>query len=286
MLVEICRRLSEFAPLSDYRYVGLGGLEFVDFDLMHRALDIADMVSIERDTASIARYEFNIPFKTVKILGGTASEQLALLDWSPLSIVWLDYECQLNRAVLDEDIALLCAGLQPGSALFVTLNAMPTRAMAGRRDQLVSSVGENRVPPGVMDEILAVWGLAGVQYRILSDAIVEGLRNRPMPARWKQVLNIHYADDARMQTIGGMVYTAAMQRTVEQCRFSELDFVREGAESFALRVPMLTHRERLYLESQLPLKSGETLSLPGLSDDDKEAFLAVYRYQRAVGAIV
>jgi hypothetical protein len=100
------------------------------------------------------------------------------------------------------------------------------------------------------------------------------------------VLNVHYADDARMQTVGGIVYTTAMQRALEQCRFRELDFVREGSEAVVVRVPMLTSRERLHLESQLPLKSGDSLDLPGLSDDDKAAFLAIYRYQRAIGVNV
>jgi hypothetical protein len=147
-------------------------------------------------------------------------------------------------------------------------------------------VGEDRIPSGVTDETLAVWGLADVQRRILSDAIVDGLRNRPISAQWRQVLNVHYADDARMQTVGGIVYTTAMQRALEQCRFRELDFVREGSEAVVVRVPMLTSRERLHLESQLPLKSGDSLDLPGLSDDDKAAFLAIYRYQRAIGVNV
>ncbi|MEV4134421.1 O-methyltransferase [Dactylosporangium sp. NPDC049742] len=280
MIVDVCRRLSVFAPLPEYQYVGFGGLEFIDFDLMHRALGITNMTSLEKDFRAIERYEFNAPFKTVKVLAGSSSEQLIYVDWAPLSIVWLDYVCELERSVLETDIALLCARLQPGSALFVTLNAHPEAVEAKRKEKLAKNVGEDRIPSGVTGENLAIWGLADVQRTILTDAIEEGLRNRPVPAKWHQVLNIRYADGGKMQTLGGVVVGPGMQKSVEQCGFGELDFVRTGKDALVIRVPMLTQRERLHLERQVPLESGASLDLPGLSQEDKDAFLAVYRYER------
>jgi hypothetical protein len=279
MIVETCRRLAAFAPLSEYQYVGFGGLEFIDFDLMHRALGLSEMFSIESNTYELARYRFNSPFKAVKILPGRASDQLGVIDWGRLSIVWLDYEQQLDEEVI-RDVELLCGRLQPGSALFVTVNATPPTRIEGRRSELVQMIGEARIPSNVTDESLAKWGLADAQHRVLTDLITAYLRDRPVRAEWMQVLAIRYADDARMQTVGGIVAAPAIRQVLETCRFKDLDFVRLADEApLAVRVPMLTAKERRALEEQLPIGDAKQLDVPGLSESDKSAYLQIYRYR-------
>ncbi|MEV6501515.1 O-methyltransferase [Streptomyces prunicolor] len=281
MIVDVCRRLNVMARLEEYQYVGFGALEFVDFHLVHRALNISDMISIEADETSIDRYLFNRPFKTVQIVPGRSSVVLPELSWDRLSIVWLDYTQRLNDEVIN-DVSLLCGKLQPGSALFVTLNARPESQIDQRRQALAGFVGEERIPANVSDESLAVWGLAETQHTILTDVIIKGLRDRQISAEWRQVVNINYADGAKMQTFGGIVVGPGSSVGFESCRFNELDFVRfSGEEPYLVRVPMLTPKERRALEEQLPLASGDELKVPWLPDRDAQDFLRLYRYMRA-----
>lgn len=277
MIVDLCRRLSEFGPLWSYQYVGFGGLEFPDFDLVHRELRINEMLSIEGDARKFERCQFNAPFKTIKVLSGSASEKLTEIDWTPLSIVWLDYEKKLNEEIIS-DVSLVCRSLQPGSVIFITINAVCEIEIAGRRDRFADRVGDTRIPIWVTDESLAVWGLAKAQHEILSNILTRTLRDRVIQADWIQLININYADGAKMQTLGGVVSAAGTQRAFQNCRFEELEFVRfSGNDPLLLRVPTLTTKERRTIEEKLPAGS-DTVEFSWLSDADKRDYLQVYRY--------
>src|SRR5438128_3522584 len=88
LVFDACRRLSGIAPLRTYAYVGFGGLEFADFVLARTHLGIEDMTSIEKNATSIRRYEFNVPFAKIRVLGGRARDRLTEIDFSGLVIVW------------------------------------------------------------------------------------------------------------------------------------------------------------------------------------------------------
>src|SRR5215831_9133797 len=86
IFVDLLRRLTPIGKPEDYQYVGFGALEFIDFDLVHRVVGVNDMVSIEADSNSIARYEWNRPFNSITLMPGRASTVLPTIDWRRLSI--------------------------------------------------------------------------------------------------------------------------------------------------------------------------------------------------------
>ena len=47
LFLEMFRRLDDRLDITQYRYVGLGGLWFADFSLFHRRLGLTDLTSIE-----------------------------------------------------------------------------------------------------------------------------------------------------------------------------------------------------------------------------------------------
>src|SRR3954447_22525223 len=67
MLADTFRRLTTFGSLSSYRYVGFGSTYFSDFIAFHRALNITNMISVEKDEENAERFDFNVPFKCVKM---------------------------------------------------------------------------------------------------------------------------------------------------------------------------------------------------------------------------
>jgi hypothetical protein len=279
MLIDACRRLTAIAPLAEYRYVGFGGLEFLDFDLFHRAMGIASMVSIEKEIEAVDRYKFNRPFATIELRFGPASDELPQLDWSGRNIVWLDYEQQLDTEVL-ADTEYLSGVLTPGSVLMVTLNAKPGDDR-GRLDRLIANVGEDRVPIGLADHTLGAWNLAAVQRLILVDAISGVVRNRASQTWFRQLFNFRYQDGMPMQTIGGIFGTPQLDDAIERCRFDDLEFVRRGDEPLTIRVPVLTAKELHHLNRQLPLKTGADLHAAGLKDAEKQAYAILYRWYPA-----
>ena len=119
MLCDIFRKASHFHRLSDYTYVGFGGIEFSDFILFHRSLGIREMVSIERAHQTISRIEGNKPFNTIKIVGTSSSIALPKLSWEQPHILWLDNDDPLAPNML-LDVATVANHAASGSMLAVS----------------------------------------------------------------------------------------------------------------------------------------------------------------------
>jgi hypothetical protein len=276
MIVDACRRMGGPAPLRDYEYVGFGGFEFVDFDLVHRELGIRRMVSIEYDSSAADRYLFNRPFSEIDVRFDRASAVLPdLLDDVRPRIVWLDYESRLNHEVL-QDVATCLRRLRTGSALVVTVNAHPPTPRTERRMSLVEEVGEERIPPGIDDAALAKWGLANVQYRILTAEVPIWLGRRMETAEFLQLFHFRYQDGARMLAWGGVLVTAD---EAEQWRaaFAGLEQTRSTEEALAIEVPALTAKEAIHLNEQLPAQAAQ-LDAGGIPDADWRAYAQLYRW--------
>lgn len=276
MIVDACRRLRAISLLQNYEYVGFGGFEFVDFDLIRRSLGIDQMISYEKDSAQ-ERYSFNQPFGGVTIKFGPASSHLPFLDRATLRIVWLDYLQKLDAEVL-QDIETAAELLAPGSVLIVTVNAMPARPAERRREELAECVGEERIPVGVDDGSLAQWGLAQVQRRIARSAIDNALGRRGDASTFEQLFHFHYADGAQMLTYGGVVLIPAAQEAFAAAKFNELEQVSTDEVARRIVVPSLTAREAIHLNRQLPTDDPAALDAPGLTESEKGAYAELYRW--------
>lgn len=280
IFVEALRHLKSIAPLTDYQYVGFGALEFVDFDLVHRRLGIERMTSIEA-SKPLERYEYNRPFARIDVLEGRATTVLPGLDWRGLSIVWLDYTSALTREVI-KDVEGMARVLIPGSVLAVTVNSHPDGVISKRRETLEKLVGPENVPVGVTDSKLGDWGLADVQRDVLSDRIEQVMAHRSDAASWRQVLNIHYKDSAKMQLLAGIVGAPAVDRSINDCHFDEMPEFRDGPDALKVFVPLLTKREQAWFERRMPLAPGDPLpSRPGIKEADVASFISVYRWVAA-----
>jgi hypothetical protein len=278
MIIDACRRLGPFGAPADYQYIGFGALEFVDFHLMRRGVGVVKMTSIEHDFARKERYEFNRPYGEVEVLIGSAGSRLKDIDWTGLRIVWLDYESGLNEDVLG-DVAQISQRLQAGSVLIVSVNAEPARPMSKRRSTLAEEVGEWRLPQGTTDETLAKWGWADAQRQILADALVSEMSGRLDSARLHQLFDFRYADNARMQTYGGIILIPALERSLADCRFEDLEFISgEDDEPVKIEVPDLTAKERDHLDRQLPVRADASPALPGISDSEAKQYADYYRW--------
>ena len=283
MLVECFRRLSPFARVDTYRYVGFGSTYFSDFSLVHRALGVSDLVSIERETDKQERFELNRPYASIDLMFGDSTELLPELDWRARTIMWLDYDGMLNAGVLS-DVATFCRSCTAGSLLVVSVNANPGEGPDEKRlEALKERVGSEKVPHDLNPKRLAGWDLAHVGRRIIAAEIAKTLssRNGGLPPnaglRYKQLFNFNYRDSARMLTTGGLVYEVGQETIVSHCGFEQLDFVMDGDQAYEIVVPNLTFREMRHIDAQLPSSPGSIVDAP-VGEDDLAAYKAIYRY--------
>lgn len=276
-MVDMLDRLGPVAPPADYHYIGLGALEFIDFELVHRRLGITTMTSIEQDIQHLDRYKSNRPHNNITLLGGKAIDQLSNVRWSAFNAVWLDYECPLNMDEVLPSMRYLASKLTDGDFLAVTMNAEPG-PLKGRLDRFKKNVGDALVPANTDDDTLGGWGWAARQQQILFNVLRNELRMGGRNRSWNQVLNICYGDGARMQTVAGVIGTPALAQTLSGCRFGDLAFYRPDKEALVVQVPYLTPKESRALNEKLPRTSRRPLRLPGVDPDKVKAYVKLYRW--------
>ena len=289
MMCEVFGRLGQMVPLNRYRYVGMGGLGFHDHALFHQRLGIRDMISVEKNVVWKDRVRLNRPYKCIAMEWGLTSERLPSLSWRKPAIVWLDYDDPLDSSMLD-DIHLVTANAMSGSVVVVTVNAHPDQcdsvleAPGHRMKQLVSRVGEDRLPLGTRGRDLAQWGLAAVSRSIIVNEIMDALdqRNGPLTQEqrlaFSQFFHFRYADTSKMVTVGGLLATDCDRRRFEKVGVGELDFVRTGSEALELEIPKLTLREIRYLNQRLPTAPSALRHLKSIPAEHVERYSRLYRY--------
>jgi hypothetical protein len=284
MLNETFRALSNFGRVREYRYIGLGSNYFGDFILFHKSLGISNMISIEHDGPSRARFLFNRPFLCVNVKFGESGEILPQLLWNVRTILWLDYDGPLDKGML-ADVQFFCANAPSGSVLLVTVDGRADKQETPAEDRLhyLNERLGDKVPRGLSEKDLAGWGTAKVYRRIIHNEIQESLANRNGPMEsgskilYRQLFNFNYQDGARMLSVGGLVYDAGQSDIMEACGFSSLQFLREGEDACEIQVPNLTLREIRLIDSQLP-----NTNVPGIASwipkEDLEKYSLIYRY--------
>jgi hypothetical protein len=299
MLCEAFQRLSHFHRIETYRYIGFGSTFFSDFSLFHRVLGFTSMVSIEHNEDDQLRFEFNKPYKCIQLLFGSSHEKLPKLEWDKPTILWVDYDGNLNKDVLS-DIGVFCTKATHGSVIVITVNAhtisLPKdkeedfTVFEYRMSELIKQVGEKRIPQKTKNTDLIPTKQSTVLRNIINNEIQEliAARNGGLPENekleYEQLFNISYQDGAKMLTVGGILFKSTESEYFKRCEFEKLEFYRAGEEAFSIGIPNLTFREIRFLDKKLPQENGEedTLSLIELGDcipkEDIDNYKKIYRY--------
>lgn len=300
MVFTALQPLELIHPLQRYQYIGFGSLSFVDFELVHKYFGITNLVSIERDESSQARFEFNRPYKCVELRFGDSNDVLPTCDWSKSTIGWLDYDGQLSDEVLS-DVNTFFSNARSGSVFLITINAHPLSAdgITGsdlhekRMKDLLARVGQARVPAGVTGKDLSMKHLPTVYQTIVDNEIQDSLTNRNLALtpeeqfEYSQLFNFRYKDGAAMMTLGGILYNKKDRKLVVGMRLDRTPFARTASEPFHLTVPLLTEKESSYLNRMLPSKRSSTgvskadvkrAQKIGISTEDLADYNSIYRY--------
>jgi len=289
MLIDVFQILAANGfPIRDYAYTGMGSIYFFDFILFRKLLGIRRMLSVESDTRIRKRVKFNRPFADVEVAMKRIGDVIPTLDRDLKHILWLDYDCHLDRTAVT-DSADAAARLSPGSLLLVTVDIEPPvdRAGPAKWREFYEQEAGHFFGFGWGDAEFAQTALAGTNARILFNAIDSGVNPRPS-VRFMPLFNFAYADSHRMLTIGGMVTTGVDERKLGACDFSRSPFLRTDREAapYEINAPKFTRRERHVLDHNMPCEAGWAPKEFEITPQDLEAYRDVYRYYPAYAELL
>ncbi len=286
----IATALQHLRPEFDvpsYRYIGMGGIWFVDFVLFHRTLGVQDMISIQRGIPEARRASFNRPFRCVQVREGETTYVLQSLPLREKGVViWLDYDSTLSGPVLD-DMDILGQRLESGSVAVFTVNANYSQlnkrgkgnVERNKKEYLGSilDIPVSRIP----DEAVEVDGFPAYLAGRLFDRMKSSVREASGgELSFVPLFNYLYSDNASMVTIGGMVANRKDRLRLEGSDVHKLPFVA-GLDQFEIAVPLLTNKEKLAIDRLLPRSSripDATLDRIGcaLTSNEVEAYRNFY----------
>lgn len=291
MLIDLFKRI-RFAPIETYQYIGFGSVAFVDFRMVHKALGIKDLVSIEaidkeaeEDNDERTRFEKNKPYAGLTLHFGHASTILPTLDLSKRSIIWLDYDGALSRSMAN-DLATVGRHGQSGTFVAVTFTiAFPTNHSA--RENELKRLKED-FPDRLADDTKAN-AFDGAKFAefgrstlgaLLEKAVSDADAGEPDLAKKRSVHQLcffKYKDGAPMVTIGWMIVAGADVSSFDACHFDALPFVRAGSTEFRIKIPLVTPLEIHEMERRMPNLTDAT-DLDWIPAQERKDFGSVYRY--------
>ncbi len=283
LLCDMLARLSAFAPLNEYRYLGFGSIWFVDFRLFHTRLGIRSMISME-DTIPIDRCTWNRPFNCIEVVEGNSGELLPNLSHDQRTVAWLDYTDALTVGVLD-DVDTLTSSMLSGGAILVTVRCKPSgisRETIGRVEYMRASFGAF-VPMALADEDVAdAPGICSAYRDILCACANEAARRKTdatgVARNVRQFALFFYKDGMPMCTWGAVIVDGADNALFDLCNFSNFEFSREGRAPFRILPPMLTGKEKRALDQALPLDDQARLDGIPLTPAAVAEYKKMYRH--------
>ena len=290
MLCDVFRQASNFDRLSNYTYVGFGGIEFSDFIMFHRSLGIKNMISMERADHALPRVESNKPFNTITIVGEPSSKALPKFAWDRPHIIWLDYDDPLKLEML-LDVSTITSKAKSGSILTFSFQCFEAReiTLAKPKSQdavshFISTFGRDRVSLETDELDLRGTKFGDLGRKMMLNEIQSQLAIRNLGSdqhetlEYREICSIRYSDNAPMFTVCGIFVSKEDENKFVKCEFESLNFLPAKGNHIEIEVPKLTLREIKALEKQLPLHNGKTIDCGAIPKKDASQFERLYRY--------
>ena len=257
VMIEILRRLEQFSNLSEYTYHGLGGPYLEDFRVLYQECGEIDMVSIEKNSEVFKRQEFHRPFS------GVSLKNIDVFDFvddyesnGKKSIFWLDFTDLEFRNI--EYFQLLLTKVSEESIVKVTLRAHAGDYLQKPGDFLqkfdgLLPAGSRKVPHKQAEYASLIQGMVKV---------AAGQTMRTFPGnKFQPIASFFYADTVGILTVTGILCSVAASPGIRQA-FQDWEFANlDWSPPKIIDVPVLSTKERLFLEDKLPCDepAGETL---------------------------
>lgn len=281
MLIDALRRLaSDGFPIANYQYTGMGSVHFYDFSLLHKYAGISRMLSVEASRAIEKRVKFNCPYKLIEVRMSTIGSVIRTLPKTTDHLLWLDYDSTVRNSYI-ADVTQAVWHCRPGSIILATVDVEApkgTRTSVQIREHFEAEFGE-LLPPNQKLVRFSPKNLPSLNAGLVWRAIERGLSGRE-GVDFQLLFNFVYQDGHRMLTIGGMIVDNEIRSKLRASSVFSASYVRRrlSQRAYVIRVPVLTRKERMYLDAFMPCKPGWHPKQFELGVQDVKAYSDIYRF--------
>ncbi len=290
IFLDVLKEIYGVSPEKDLSYIGLGSIYFTDFRMIHKELNINEMINIELNEQDKERFKFNKPFKCIKLKWGRSTDVLPVLDWGGRKIVWMDYDENLQPFMFD-DLETIFSYLKPGSFYFFTCNSSLTKYQNKKtstydQERFVNDFNDY-APLGLKPEDLTSSNSTVLIRNMILNRINRILADRNAMTTeedhlvFTQILNIKYKDGATMYSYGGYIAKKKTLGEFKKNGLKKLPFVSYNQDILDLKSPIITNKEIDLMNSFLPHGEKRFMNLKKISfipEDERGKYYKTYRY--------
>lgn len=273
LFIDLLARYERWRPLSRFAYIGMGAYALEDHRLIHRLLGLTRLVAFDREQRVVNRQIFNRPITRCHCVAKASGKLIDTLDDTLRQaeaadadgvIVWLDYTAPKALGEQVREFETLLDKLTEGDVVRVTVNAHPpslgdSRSEDGRpldekslREKRLETLQDrigDFMPEGVSSEDVRKDRLPSVLARAFGQAAAKAL---PTTGRstFAPLSIIRYSDAQQMLSMTGAIVDRSKKEEMRQAMAVDSWPFSSAAwtDVHALTVPVLTLRERMFLE--------------------------------------
>lgn len=297
LFIELLGKLIGRRSPETFTYISLGGPQMEDHHLVHQHLDFRSMISLELDASVHQRQIFNRRpgfIWCINQSSGSFIDEFELYadEYQDKEfIIWLDYASARDRLEQLLEFQKLLQQLQIGDVLKITLNANPgtlgskmsresdRELFARRLEEFSAQFGEH-----YPSERVATTDLTGNNFPPLLCRVAKKLAQqvvRPASTKIVPLAVFCYQDGPHlMLTITVQLMKGVdVARNLEQLKTAGWEYLPSDWDNVTkIRVPNLTPKERLHIESHLFSADNATVHamLPFRLDSDEAESLTIF----------
>lgn len=283
LLDTFLKLMSSGFHICDYQYTGFGSVYFIDFILFHKYLGINKLVSVEYSNEIEKRVIFNKPFNCIQVAFEDIINYVPTLNQDIKHILWLDYDSVIHENILST-ITLASSILPVGSFLLITVDVEQPGTNDDPKESMnyFQGIANQYLPPNLNIRDFNKSNLPLINSKIINNSIATSMLGRGN-TKFIPMFNFLYKDGHKMLSVGGCIGTDTEERQLRSLDRRALPFLRDSiiAEPYEIRVPLLTRRERIYLDSNMPCASGWLPDAFEMKQMDVECYSDIYRYYPA-----
>jgi hypothetical protein len=240
IIIEI---LQELKPLMTnfnmHEYIGMGSIYYYDFILFHKFLNLENLISID-DKMTEKRFDFNKPYEFITFKNQNSTDFLSGREWEKNSILWMDYDLKIYEVI--EDFGILSSRCKENDILIFTIDSQCD--FSKEEEDLIFDNLIEYISPSLRHKKY----LTSQLYPTLIENICHNYFKERLlyeKVKFNKLFSFTYTDRAKMYTSGGIF---SLPQNIPNLINP---FIRKNNEIIDIDIPLITYKEKFYLDSKI-----------------------------------
>jgi len=259
IIIEILQELKPFLhEFNNYVYLGMGSIYYYDYILFHKFLNLDNLISID-DKITYKRFIFNKPYDFIKFENRKSTDFLSDYEWKNNSIIWMDYDLKIFEII--EDFGILSKSCKENDILMFTIDADVNNLLEEEEHLIFDDLKEYISPPFKSRKYLTPQLYPYLIENICQNYFADCLLYEQI--KFNKLFSFTYSDRAKMYTLGGLF---SKIQNLPQLKSS---FIRTNNDILDIDIPLVTYKEKFYLDSKISEIKSELNQLQKSLEDRK-----------------